>query len=75
MNQQKQAKTIIIRDPRAVAIVSGRAQKENRSHSNCAATIILESSSKKGQGLHARRVPANPKQTNHEDSNSGEQKQ
>jgi hypothetical protein len=75
MNQQKQAKTVIIRDPRAIAIVNERAQKENRSCSNCASTIILESSGKKSQGLHARRVPANSNQTTHKVSNSREQKQ
>jgi hypothetical protein len=75
MNQQKQSKTVIIRDPRAVAIVSGRAQKENRSHSNCAATIILESSSKKTRAKQATSVPANLNQTTHKDSNSSEQKQ
>jgi|GEM_PF-1816131 hypothetical protein len=47
MNQQKKAQTVLIRDSRAVAIVNERAKKENRSCSNCAATIILESSTKK----------------------------
>jgi hypothetical protein len=47
MKQQKQTQTVLIRDPRAVAIINARAQKENRSCSNCAAVIVFESASKK----------------------------
>ncbi len=46
MKQKKPTQTIIIRDPRAVAIINERAEKENRSRSNCASTIIIENSNK-----------------------------
>jgi hypothetical protein len=50
MKQQKQTQTVLIRDPRAVAIINARAQKENRSCSNCAAVIVFESANKKHPG-------------------------
>jgi hypothetical protein len=58
MKQIKQAQTVLIRDPRAVAIVNERAQKENRSCSNCAAVIIFESANKKRQRDNAPGQPA-----------------
>lgn len=57
MKRNKQAQTVLIRDPRAVAIVNERAQKENRSCSNCASVIIFESVKKK---LNNKRDPGQP---------------